>query len=80
MLSLLGIAAGIAAILAVVVTSLFIGACLAVARITDAVAAARGRQRGMRGGGGARAAKAPAAGSMHRGARRVPAAPRRGDQ
>jgi hypothetical protein len=40
--SLLGIIAGVAAVLAVVVTSLFIGVCLAVARITDAV---RGRRR-----------------------------------
>jgi hypothetical protein len=40
--SLFGIMSGVAAVLAVVVTSLFIGVCLAVARITDAV---RGRRR-----------------------------------
>lgn len=48
MMSLLGIVAGVAAVLAVIVTSLFIGVCLAVARVSDAV---RGRRQA-----GARAA------------------------
>lgn len=75
MVSLLGIMAAIAAVLAIVVTSLFIGVCVAVARITDV-----GREDRVRGPGGARPAVVPAAGSRRRDGSGVPAASWRADR
>jgi hypothetical protein len=78
MVTLWGIFAGVAVLLAVVVTSLVIGVCLAVARITDAVQASRGRpQRRVSGRGGGRMAMPPAPGSGRRNPPDVPVAPRR---
>jgi hypothetical protein len=51
-MSLVGIVAGIAAILAIIVTSVIIGVCLLVSWMTDAFRSDRGRpQQGVRGGG-----------------------------
>lgn len=78
MTGLLGITAGVAAVLAVVVTSLFIGVCLAVARITDAV---RGRgQRRAAGQRDARSVMPRSAGGRRRDASGEPVASRRGDR
>ena len=52
MVSLIGIVAGIAAILAIIVTALVIGVCLTVSWMTDAFRGDRGDSRpGVRGGG-----------------------------
>jgi hypothetical protein len=52
MVSLIGIVAGIAAVLAIIVTSLVIAVCLAVSWMTDAFRGDRGdAQPGVRGGG-----------------------------
>lgn len=63
MASALGIVIAIAAVLAVVVTGLFIGLCLGVARITDFLRG--GPQREVRGGHRARGAMPFAAGGRH---------------
>jgi hypothetical protein len=77
MTSLLGIIAGVAAVLAVVMTSLFIGVCLAVARLTDAV---RGRRaRGAPAGRDALALTPASAGGRRRDASGKPVASGRGD-
>ena len=78
MTGLLGIIAGVAAVLAIVVTSLFIGVCLAAARITDAV---RGRgQRRAAGERGDRSVMPRAADGRRRSASGDPVASGRGDR
>jgi hypothetical protein len=67
MVSLLEIIAGVAAVLAVVVTSLVIAVCLVLAQVTAAVRTVRGHPRRVpRGVGGARPAPPPSAGSTLR--------------
>lgn len=77
-MSLLGIIAGVAAVLAVVVAPLFIGACLAVAWITDAV---KGRsERGVPGERDARVVTPRSAGGRHRNTSVEPVVSERADQ
>jgi hypothetical protein len=78
MTGLLGIIAGVASVLAVVVTSLFIGVCLAVARITDAVRG-RGQPRAS-GERDARSVMTSSAGGRHRGISGGQVTPGRGDR
>ncbi len=81
MVSMFGIFAGVAAVLAVIVTSLVIAVCLAVSRTTDTVRGARGRpQRRARGWGGAGAEMPPSPVSRHRNASGMPGVSRRGDR
>lgn len=81
MVALVAILAAIALVLAVVVTALIIGACLAIAWITDAIQSGRERsRRGTGGGGGARAATLPPAGNGRRDAYGMPVPSRRTDR
>jgi hypothetical protein len=64
MLSFVGIIAGIALILAVLVSSLLIGTCLLIAWVTDTVGRPSGP--GQRGGGRRTGRDAPAAGNGRR--------------
>jgi hypothetical protein len=66
---------GVALVLAVVVTSLIVGVCLAAARITDAVQGLRGRPRR---GGGAGTGMLPPADRGRREGSRAPVDYRRG--
>jgi hypothetical protein len=76
MLSFVGIIAGVALILAVIVSSLVIGTCLLIAWITDTVG---GRSRpGQRGGGQRTGRGAPPAGNGRRYDPGVPVDSRRG--
>jgi MFS superfamily sulfate permease-like transporter len=78
MVALVAILAGIALVMAVVVTALIIGICLAIAWITDTIRASRERsRRGTGGGGGARAATLPSAGGGRRDASGMPVSYRR---
>lgn len=80
MVSAWGVVAGVAAVLAVVVTSLIVGVCLAVARITDAVQAARRRQGHRVRGGGAGSGVLPPAGSGRRYGSGAPTVYQRGNR
>jgi hypothetical protein len=72
-----GIALVLAAVLAIVVTSLVIAVCLVVAWITDAVR--EPSERGARGQGGARTTMPSSPDGRRRNASEVPVASRRGD-
>lgn len=76
MVTLVVMMAGLAMVLAMVVTALFIAVCLVIAQVTGS-----GRsRRGVRGGGRARPALSRSAGSRPRGASSVPGAPWPGDR
>lgn len=80
MLSFVGIIAGIALILAVIVSALFIGTCLVIAWVTDTVGGrSRPGQRGGQRGGGRRAGRdAPSPGNARGYDSGVPVDSRRG--